>query len=668
MKLLRRTLIVLLVIIIRVWSDDTQIGTGAHSVYPLNNDKIEMVAESVYIDLMKMEAECNFLFWNSSKETLSVLLGFPGPSPNTPYVDVSYAIIKDFQSYVDGKAVNIETKDDTTTWERWYIKKVIFEPLSLKRVKDIYKVTFSGSSSNDLWFNYTMKTGANWKGKIGKADIYIRFRCLPCEIVDIKPDNYLINDSLIEWHFEYFEPTENIGVNFKPIGWQDEKQRIMNEKIIGERCYEPIQLTFSEEGEYDPYYDIYSSFIYTKMVNQKKVIAFKYLNTTNDHEEISIEHFKDMALPFEEMCDPITGFYSSANQDFYCSVKQGDNYDIYHIQYDYEHNAYNCTNLTKGTQDTDEFGVAFLSGGDRELAYYCVDKNGNSDIWIVENNVYKNRRKITDNMGKCRHPNSLNDKFGLVFESERNGNTDIYYINMLDGDNTPIQLTQYHGYDGKPALWGNKIIFVSDRSGNKDIWMMDASGDNLLQITKDLAEDNDPCWLHSGNAILFTSTRRDGVSHVFMLPIKTEWRRQYMNRNNLAGSMLIEANEMASVLFIRSNPSLNILGDDISGAKRKYQEISDSFPDQSQAHAALFELGKFSLYEGDTLQALSFFDAIITDIPDNARIFLEVGALLEYIGEWNRALQIYLKVIRDEKQHEYWRNEAEKRIKRIKGL
>ena len=57
----------------------------------------------------------------------------------------------------------------------------------------------------------------------------------------------------------------------------------------------------------------------------------------------------------------------------------------------------------------------------------------------------------------------------IAFESERDGNFEIYSMNA--GGTNPTRLTNHSGVDGGPSCWpyGMKIAFHSDRDGNFEI-------------------------------------------------------------------------------------------------------------------------------------------------------------------------------------------------------
>ena len=73
-----------------------------------------------------------------------------------------------------------------------------------------------------------------------------------------------------------------------------------------------------------------------------------------------------------------------------------------------------------------------------------------------------------------------------------------------DGTNK-TQLTTNPAYDLAP-VWnpsGDKIAFISDRSGNDNIWVMDSDGSNKMQLTE--GSNLYPAWSPDGTKISFVS-------------------------------------------------------------------------------------------------------------------------------------------------------------------
>jgi WD40 repeat protein len=107
----------------------------------------------------------------------------------------------------------------------------------------------------------------------------------------------------------------------------------------------------------------------------------------------------------------------------------------------------------------------------------------------------------------------------LVFTSFRDGDGEVY-IATLDGDSAK-RLTTSDGDDHEPALSpdGERIAFVSDRSGVPRLWIMDSTGENQAALATGSAgytPERAPAWRPDGAQIAFTSTR-SGISQVYLV-------------------------------------------------------------------------------------------------------------------------------------------------------
>ncbi len=123
----------------------------------------------------------------------------------------------------------------------------------------------------------------------------------------------------------------------------------------------------------------------------------------------------------------------------------------------------------------------------------------------------------------------------IVFTSTRNGDLDIYTMNLDGGD--VKQITSEPGYDGGAffSYDGKKIVYRKTTFNNDqeieeykvlldsglirparlDIWVMDADGKNKTQITNNGAANFAPYWFPDGNRILFCSNAADPKSRNF---------------------------------------------------------------------------------------------------------------------------------------------------------
>ena len=101
----------------------------------------------------------------------------------------------------------------------------------------------------------------------------------------------------------------------------------------------------------------------------------------------------------------------------------------------------------------------------------------------------------------------------IVFHSERDGNVEIYTMD-LDGSNQ-TRLTFNAVSDADP-VWspnGRQIAFASSRDGNYEIYAMDADGMNQRNLTNHPEYDSFPAWSPDGTQIAFVSSRNRDAKH-----------------------------------------------------------------------------------------------------------------------------------------------------------
>lgn len=109
----------------------------------------------------------------------------------------------------------------------------------------------------------------------------------------------------------------------------------------------------------------------------------------------------------------------------------------------------------------------------------------------------------------------------LAFVSERDGNSEIYVVNV-DGTGL-LRLTHDPGLDVDPA-WspdGKRIAFASDRAGSWDIYVMDADGSNVVRRTQS-GLNSSPAWSPDGKKIAFSS-QRAGQWSVYVMTVDGDW-------------------------------------------------------------------------------------------------------------------------------------------------
>jgi Tol biopolymer transport system component len=125
----------------------------------------------------------------------------------------------------------------------------------------------------------------------------------------------------------------------------------------------------------------------------------------------------------------------------------------------------------------------------------------------------------------------------IVYESERQGNRDLYVIDLADPEPSSILLTDSPAIDSAPR-WspdGRYIAFVSNRTGNEEIFILTLDGSDdysLFNLTNHLANDRNPMWDPAGKRITFESYE-DGKFELVVINLDGTGRQQLTHDDQL---------------------------------------------------------------------------------------------------------------------------------------
>jgi TolB protein len=131
----------------------------------------------------------------------------------------------------------------------------------------------------------------------------------------------------------------------------------------------------------------------------------------------------------------------------------------------------------------------------RAIAYTTYRPNPDIVVSFIYQGLLQNPTK---GVGTNYLPVYSPDGTRIVFMSARDGNPEIYAINV-DGSNLR-RLTNHPAGDGTPT-WspnGQQIAFVSDRTGSPQIYLMGADGSNVRRLTTNESWADRPTWSPSG--------------------------------------------------------------------------------------------------------------------------------------------------------------------------
>jgi Tol biopolymer transport system component len=150
--------------------------------------------------------------------------------------------------------------------------------------------------------------------------------------------------------------------------------------------------------------------------------------------------------------------------------------------------------------------IAFASNIEGSLEICILEANNSEPIPVC----------LTEDPAEDWKPAWSPDGNRLAFVSNRSGEPQIYVVGADGADLTC--LTEGAGRNWAPA-WspdGTRLAFVSDRDGQAEIYIMEADGSNPTRLTDDPAHDLDPVWSPDNTRIAFVSTC-EGDADIYLM-------------------------------------------------------------------------------------------------------------------------------------------------------
>lgn len=174
--------------------------------------------------------------------------------------------------------------------------------------------------------------------------------------------------------------------------------------------------------------------------------------------------------------------------------------------------------------EMDGHGVRQVSSGQ---GVSMLPAFGKGSIWYTRmtkqgtfiTNTRVGGRRVIGGKGINMAPAICGDR--VYFVSSRSGNTEIYSSN-LDGSGIR-RLTRSSGIDVSPTCGPNgKIAFVSERHGSPQIFTMNADGTNVKRVTFRGNHNQTPVWCQDPKQPLIAFSGRDGNFDIFTVNLETQ--------------------------------------------------------------------------------------------------------------------------------------------------
>ena len=215
------------------------------SLAPIEKTSVAMTAEEVDITLKADAVAVRAVFHlENTGDATKLDVGFPDVvwpsnySSNGPPKGVSSRRLREFIARVDGDVVAHShryirssespfAKDrrsgDEDAWllAGWMLWDMSFEPGQKRKVEVTYRVPYQETYAPTLLgartFTYVLKTGAAWKGPIGKALIAVGFTggITALHVRVLSPAGVLETEDGLLWEFSDLEPAEDVRIEIR---------------------------------------------------------------------------------------------------------------------------------------------------------------------------------------------------------------------------------------------------------------------------------------------------------------------------------------------------------------------------------------------------------------------------------------------------------------------
>lgn len=159
------------------------------------------------------------------------------------------------------------------------------------------------------------------------------------------------------------------------------------------------------------------------------------------------------------------------------------------------------------------------------IAFALTDKEGSGIGISLRNPGGVNQIALTD--GPDFNPTWSPDSDRIAFQSSRNGNYDIYVIDITeDFTGQPRRITTNSAPDYSPT-WspdGDLIAFISERNDNPEIYVTEPDGTIVTRLTNNEAEETEIAWTTDGQ-IAFVS-HLHGNADIYIMDVDGEAQAQ----------------------------------------------------------------------------------------------------------------------------------------------
>jgi len=210
---------------------------------------------------------------------------------------------------------------------------------------------------------------------------------------------------------------------------------------------------------------------------------------------------------------------------------------VFHSMYDSpDHELWVCDlfgdDLTQLTNNSVHDCSATWSPDGTQIAWSRTRSLTDDDIIVMDADG-SNAHVVGDSSAHDSHPTWSPDGSRLVFETDRDGNWEIY--RMYTDGLRQTNLTNSSGSDEEPE-WAPdtpRILFTSDRSGTHQVYVMNEDGSAPTCITAVTDNIGNPTWHPDGNQIAYSLYLQASNWEVVLDDLSGSSRREFSGSSDI---------------------------------------------------------------------------------------------------------------------------------------